>query len=107
MSIACVPQGPIRHKCTVACFKHHQPRANILFYNKQCVPRGEPPYPHTASRVLSGVVPCSQPSRLVCKAKEAIAVSQSRHGPPAFAYSVRSYVKSVDTHAHMPYAHMP
>ncbi len=38
--------------------------------------------------MLSGVVPCFEPSRLVPKALEAIAVSRSGYGPPAFAHSV-------------------
>ncbi len=38
--------------------------------------------------MLSGVVPCFEPSRLVRKAQEAIAVSWSGYGPPDFAHSV-------------------
>ncbi len=38
--------------------------------------------------MLSGVVPCFEPSRLVPKAQEAIAVSRPGYGPPAFAQSV-------------------
>ncbi len=37
---------------------------------------------------MSGVAPCFKPSRLVPKAYEAIAVSRSGYGPPAFAHNV-------------------
>lgn len=39
------------------------------------------------SRVLSGVVPCIEPSRLVPKALEDVAVSRSSYGLPACAHS--------------------
>ncbi len=38
--------------------------------------------------MLSGVVPCFEPSRLVPKDLEAIAVSRSSYWTPAFAHSV-------------------
>ncbi len=61
--------------------------------------------------MLSGVVPCFEPSRLVPKALEAIAVSRSGYGPPAFAHSVTLVSHSrmshtADTARGLPAAHL-